>query len=229
MTKNSPPLRAIKSFVLRSGRLTPGQKNALENYWPKFGLDFKHEPLDLNQLCNGYGALKLEIGIGNGDALISMAANDTNSLYIGIEVHQPGVGRCLNNIQKTGLSNVRLIAHDAIEVMQYMLPPESLDRIFLFFPDPWHKKRHHKRRIVNRQFRDLGHGLLKPGGCFHFATDWQNYAEHMAVELLSDTRFANQGDEQGYCRRPAYRPVTHFEQRGRNLGHGVWDLLFEKA
>ena len=228
MTENNQLLRPIKSFVLRSGRLTPGQKNALENYWPEYGLDFKREPLELSQLCDGFSALKLEIGIGNGDALISMAANDTDSLYIGIEVHQPGVGRCLNNIQKNGLSNVRLIAHDAVEVMQTMLPAESLDRILLFFPDPWHKKRHHKRRIVNQQFRDLAYDLLKPGGCLHFATDWQDYAEHMAAELLSDNRYANLGNEKGFCEHPSYRPVTHFEKRGRKLGHGVWDLIFEK-
>ena len=228
MNENSSPRRAIKSYVRRSGRLTPGQKNALDNYWSEFGFDFRREVLDIGHIRGSFKALKLEIGIGNGDALVKMAANDTESLYLGIEVHQPGIGRCLNNIHKNQLSNIRLISHDAIEVMQYMLPPESLDSILLFFPDPWHKKRHHKRRIVNQQFRDLSHGLLKTGGCLHFATDWQDYAENMAIELFSDTRFSNLGNESGYCERPAYRPVTHFEKRGRNLGHGVWDLMFQK-
>jgi len=228
MIKNSPPRRAIKSFVRRSGRLTPGQKNALENYWSEFAFEFRHEPLEVDRIGDDFKAIKLEIGIGNGDALINMAANDAESLYIGIEVHQPGIGRCLNNIHENNLPNVRLISHDAIEVMQHMLPPQSLDRILLFFPDPWHKKRHHKRRIVNQQFRDLSHGLLKTGGDLHFASDWQDYAEHMAAELLSDSRFSNLGKESGYCERPAYRPVTHFEKRGRNLGHGVWDLMFQK-
>jgi tRNA (guanine-N7-)-methyltransferase len=125
------------------------------------------------------------------------------------------------------MSNVRVIRHDAIEVMQQMLPAQSLDRVFLFFPDPWHKKRHNKRRIVNRRFRDLLARLLKPGACLHIATDWQDYAEHMAAEMLSDTRFKNLGDEYGYARRPAYRPATRFENRGVKLGHGVWDLVFE--
>ena len=174
-----------------------------------------------------YDALKLEIGIGNGDALISMAQNDPQSMYLGVEVHESGVGRCLANIHQQALSNVRLIRHDAIEVLQHMLPPRSLDRVFLFFPDPWHKKRHHKRRIVNARFRDLLAVLLKPGACLHMATDWQEYAEYMAVELLSDSRYMNTGDTRGYAQRPDYRPVTRFENRGLKLGHGVWDLIFE--
>ncbi|MCP4186679.1 MAG: tRNA (guanosine(46)-N7)-methyltransferase TrmB [Gammaproteobacteria bacterium] len=229
MIEKPHALRSIKSFVRRSGRLTPGQKSALDLYWPIYGLDFGQQLLDLDKLSSDFQAIKLEIGIGNGDALISMAAQDTQSLYLGIEVHQPGIGRCLNNIHNNELSNIRLIAHDAVEVMQHMLPAISLDRILLFFPDPWHKKRHHKRRIVNQQFRDLAHGLLKPGGCVHFATDWQDYAEHMAAELLSDKRFENHGDASGFSFCPAYRPVTHFERRGRNLGHGVWDLVFGKT
>jgi len=228
MTINSPHPRAIKSYVLRSGRLTPGQKNALRQYWPKYGLEFAPARIDLETMATGFAALKLEIGIGNGDALISMATNDKTSLYIGIEVHQPGIGRCLNNIEQHKLDNVRLVSHDAIEVMEEMLGVQSLDRILLFFPDPWHKKRHHKRRIVNQHFRDLTFSCLKPGGVLHAATDWQDYATHIAAEFLGDQRFNNLGDESGYAQCPEYRPLTRFEQRGRKLGHGVWDLLFAK-
>ncbi len=228
MTEKPPAIRSIKSFVRRSGRLTPGQKSALDLYWPIYGLDFRQQLLESDKLSSGFQAIKFEIGIGNGDALIEMAEHDPQSLYLGIEVHQPGIGRCLNNVVRKSLSNVRLISHDAIDVMQHMLPVTSLDRILLFFPDPWHKKRHNKRRIVNQQFRDLCFSLLKPGGHLHMATDWLDYAEHMAAELLGDTRFINHGDSTGFCARPDYRPVTHFEQRGIKLGHGVQDLLFQK-
>ena len=228
MTKNTLPERAIRSFVRRSGRLTPGQRNALEQYWPIYGHDFQRRTLDIGNVCSEFESIKLEIGIGNGDALINMAENDPKALYFGIEVHQPGIGRCLKNINDRNLDNVRLISHDAIEVMQHMFPERSLDQILLFFPDPWHKKRHHKRRIVNQQFRDLACRLLNTGGSVHFTTDWQNYAEHMADELFSDQRFGNLGDGNGFVSRPHYRPTTHFEKRGLNLGHGVWDLVFEK-
>jgi len=219
----------IKSYVRRGGRLTPGQKKALVEYWPLYGIDFALSRIDLSVIASGFEGLKLEIGFGSGEALISMAKNDPKCLYLGIEVHQSGVGRCLNSIHANAISNVRVIKHDAIEVMQQMLPAQSLDRVFLFFPDPWHKKRHNKRRIVNQRFRDLLARLLKPGACLHIATDWQDYAEHMAAEMLSDRRFSNKGDENGYARRPAYRPATRFENRGLKLGHGVWDLVFENT
>ncbi len=227
MTNNDTPTRTIKSYVRRSGRLTPGQKKALEQYWPLYGIDFQPAQIETCKLTGGFVGLKLEIGIGNGDALISMAQNDPQSMYLGVEVHESGVGRCLANIHQQALPNVRLIRHDAIEVLQHMLSPQSLDRVFLFFPDPWHKKRHHKRRIVNARFRDLLSVLLKPRACLHMATDWQEYAEYMAAELLFDPRYMNKGDTRGYAQRPVYRPVTRFENRGLKLGHGVWDLIFE--
>ncbi len=217
----------IKSYVRRGGRLTPAQKKALVEYWPLYGVDFASSPTNLTAIASGFEGLKLEIGFGSGEALISMAKNDLKCLYLGIEVHESGVGRCLNSIHANAMSNVRVIKHDAIEVMQQMLPAQSLDRVFLFFPDPWHKKRHNKRRIVNQRFRDLLARLLKPGACLHIATDWQDYAEHMAAEMLSDPRFKNLGDENGYASRPAYRPATRFENRGLKLGHSVWDLVFE--
>jgi tRNA (guanine-N7-)-methyltransferase len=225
MTTPEPPTREIKSYVRRAGRITPSQKTALKRYWPEYGIEFDTTSL---QLPTDYTALKLEIGIGNGDALIEMARSDPGSLYLGVEVHEPGIGRCLNHIVRHGLENVRLIRHDAIEVLRHMVPPGSVDRILLFFPDPWHKKRHHKRRIVNARFRDLVFRALKPGGVIHVATDWQDYAEWIAQQFLGDDRFENEGDAAGYCERPLYRPQTRFELRGRRLGHGVWDLMFAK-
>lgn len=229
MTEDSKVNRAIRSFARRSGRLTLGQKNALNEYWPLYGLNFEQAIEGVSQAINGFQSVNLEIGFGNGDALIEMAGNQPETIYIGVEVHTPGVGRCLNNIEQNDMTNVRLISHDAIEVMQHMVPAQSLDRILLFFPDPWHKKRHHKRRIVNQNFRDLAFSLLKSEGQLHFATDWQNYAEHMAEELLSDERFSNRGNSDGFAPRPDYRPLTKFEQRGLKLGHGVWDLVFQKT
>ncbi len=225
MTVNEAEKRSIRSFVRRGGRITPSQQKALENYWPRYGIEYSTAPLELPA---EFSAVRLEIGIGNGDALISMAAGDPGTLYIGVEVHEPGIGRCLNAIESEGLQNVRLIKHDAIEVLARMIPPGSLERVLLFFPDPWHKKRHHKRRIVNANFRDLVHAALAPGGVIHAATDWQDYAEWIAEQFLADRRFRNLGDEHGYAPCPDYRPQTRFENRGRRLGHGVWDLLFAK-
>lgn len=217
--------RSIRSFVRRGGRLTPSQRNALQLYWPQYGLEYQQAMPELPQ---GFDALKLEIGIGNGDALIHMASSDPGSLYIGIEVHEPGIGRCLNNIEQQQLKNVRLIRHDAIEVLENMIEPGTVDRVLLFFPDPWHKKRHHKRRIVNKRFRELIGRALRPEGEIHIATDWQDYAESIAEQLLDDPGFINRGDASGYIEAPNYRPQTRFEQRGLRLGHGVWDLLFAK-
>jgi tRNA (guanine-N7-)-methyltransferase len=226
MPDEDPSKRSIRSFVRRGGRLTPSQRHAIETWWSEYGVEFQQ---GMPALPDGFGAFKLEIGIGNGDALIHMAGSDRDSLYLGVEVHEPGIGRCLNNIEKLQLSNVRLIKHDAIEVLEQMIDATVLDRILLFFPDPWHKKRHHKRRIVNQRFRDLAHRALKPGGTLHVATDWQDYAESIAEQLLDDDRFVNMGNADGHVERPDYRPLTRFEQRGLRLGHGVWDLVFTKA
>ena len=226
MSDEDPSKRAIRSFVRRGGRLTPSQRQGIDAYWPLYGIEFQR---GLPALPGGFKSAKVEIGIGNGDALIHMAANDRDSLYLGIEVHEPGIGRCLNNIHKLQLSNLRLIRHDAIEVLEQMIDASSLDRILLFFPDPWHKKRHHKRRIVDQRFRDLIHLALKPGATIHIATDWQDYAESIAQQFLEDERFDNQGNADGHVERPDYRPQTRFEQRGLRLGHGVWDLMFTKS
>lgn len=221
--------RSIRSFVKRTGRLTQGQRYALENYRSLYGLDFQAQTrLDFEQIFANSNAVKLEIGFGNGDSLVQMAKQDPDCNYIGIEVHDPGVGHCLNRVHEEGLCNLKLISHDAIEVLKHMIPAGSLDAVFLFFPDPWHKKRHHKRRIVNQQFRDLLVHAMKPGSVLHMATDWLEYAEHMAADLFSDQRFENSGNEQGYSSKPEYRPETRFERRGKRLGHGVWDLLFSR-
>jgi len=221
--------RSIRSFVKRAGRITTAQKAALKECWPQYGLEYEQgSVLDFAQLFPGLEKIKLEIGFGNGDALVQMAAQDPHSAYLGIEVHEPGVGHCLHQLQQGQLNNVRLIAHDAVEVLEHMIPAGSLDRVFLFFPDPWHKKRHHKRRIVNAYFRELLVKCLKPGADLHMATDWQDYAEVMAEEMLADARFENLGDAEGYSAKPGYRPETRFERRGQRLGHGVWDLLFRK-
>jgi tRNA (guanine-N7-)-methyltransferase len=226
MPDEDPSKRSIRSFVRRGGRLTPSQRHAIETWWSEYGIEFQQ---GMPALPDGFASFKLEIGIGNGDALIHMADSDRDSLYLGVEVHEPGIGRCLNNIEKLQLSNVRLIKHDAIEVLEQMVGESELDRILLFFPDPWHKKRHHKRRIVNQRFRDLAHRALKSGGTLHVATDWQDYAESIAEQLIDDDRFVNMGDANGHVERPDYRPLTRFEQRGLRLGHGVWDLMFSKV
>ena len=214
---------------MRTGRKTEGQRYALEHYWPRYGLEFDATTaLDFSRLFPNSHGVKLEIGFGMGDSLVQMAQQDSAHGYIGIEVHTPGVGHCLAKLHEAEITNLRLISHDAIEVLESMIPPQSLDAVFLFFPDPWHKQRHHKRRIVNQQFRDLVFRALKPGGVLHMATDWQDYARHMARECCADERFANLGDEQGFSPKPDYRPTTKFERRGERLGHGVWDLLFAR-
>ncbi len=225
MVPDEPRKRSIRSYVLRTGRMTPGQQRALETHWPSYGIDFAATPL-----CwpPGYRSIRLEIGIGNGDALLAMAAAEPACLYLGVDVHAPGIGRCLNQIERRGLDNVRLIRHDAVEVLEHMIPPATIDRILLFFPDPWPKKRHHKRRLVNARFRDLAYAALAPGGEIHVATDWQDYAEDIAAQFLADARFANRGDAAGFAKRPDYRPPTRFEARGRRLGHEVRDLVFVK-
>ena len=211
--------RSIRSFVRRGGRITPSQQKALEELWPDYGIDYRPAPMEFP---GDYSAVRLEIGFGNGDALLHMAAADPGRLYLGVEVHEPGVGHCLHRAAQRGIANIRVIRHD-------MIPPATLERVLLFFPDPWHKKRHHKRRIVNAGFRDLLHRALLPAGVFHAATDWRDYAEWIADEFAGDARFASLGDERGFCPCPDYRPETRFERRGQRLGHGTWDLMFQKT
>lgn len=226
MSNDSPAfLRRIRSFVKREGRLTPGQQNAINTGWPLFGLE-PNVSINTLELFGNDNPVTLEIGFGNGESLVDMAANNPNRNYIGIEVHRPGVGHLLRRVIEKELSNVRVFNADAIEVLQHAIPEKSLNCVQLFFPDPWHKKRHHKRRIVQASFLDMIHAKLKHDGRFHAATDWENYAEHILETLTTHSGFVN-CSKMDYAERPEHRPLTKFENRGLRLGHGVWDLIFE--
>ncbi len=216
-----PPIR---SFVLRAGRMGPGQQRALDELGSRFVLPYRAEPLDLAAAFGRHAPVVLEIGFGMGDATAQIAAALPGTDFIGIEVHAPGVGALLKRIGEQGLTNLRLIRHDAVEVLQHMIPPGSLAGVHLYFPDPWHKKRHHKRRLIQPAFVQLLVGRLAPGGYLHCATDWQPYAEQMLQVLGAEAGLVNTAE--GYAPRPSWRPQTKFEARGLKLGHGVWDLLF---
>jgi len=222
----TPQRRRIRSFVRREGRLTAGQQRALDELFPRFGIEGGDTPLDFAALYGRDAPTILEIGFGNGDTLATIARNNPDNNYLGIEVHRPGVGHLLMRIEEYGLNNVRVMCADAVEVLQRQIADNSLDSVYLFFPDPWHKKRHHKRRQVQPEWAQLIRRKLKIGGRLHMATDWQEYAEHMLDTLNSAEGYTNQAGAVGYVERPAYRPVTKFEQRGTRLGHGVWDLIF---
>lgn len=218
--------RSIQSFVRRTGRLTPSQQRALETLWPEFGIDYAAEKLDFEPLFGRPGPVTLEIGFGNGDTLVELAAAEPDRNFIGIEVHDPGIGHCLLRIRDEGINNLRIIKHDAIEVLTHQVPPASLHRINLYFPDPWPKKRHHKRRIVQLPFLKLCGAALVPGGSLQVATDWQDYAEHIDATIAASTIFecAERREHDGSS--PIERPVTKFERRGMRRGHRIWDWRF---
>jgi tRNA (guanine-N7-)-methyltransferase len=220
---NSPFMRRIRSFVKREGRLTPGQARALEKSWPIHGRDVSMGPLP--QAKNAV----LEIGFGNGSSLLEMALAAPARQFIGIEVHRPGVGALLIGMAENQIENLLVYQEDAIEVLTHCVPDASLARLQLYFPDPWPKKKHHKRRIVQPDFAALVLQKLQPGGVFHLATDWENYAEHMQVVMDAAPGFENMAGAGQYSPKPNYRPTTKFEQRGQRLGHGVWDLLYCKS
>lgn len=221
--------RPIRSYVLRQGRLTPGQQSAFERLWPVWGVDFTvGQQLNCRELFDNDHPVVLEIGFGNGESLAHYALHHPHINYVGIEVHRPGVGHLLLKIEELGLTNLRLICHDAIEVLHAM-PDDSLAGMMLFFPDPWHKKRHRKRRILQPAFIRQMERLINKGGSFHAATDWEDYARQMMETLSQSGKFENTAGGGNYCSRPDERPLTKFEQRGQRLGHGVWDLLFEKT
>lgn len=223
------PRRSIRSYVLRDGRLTPGQQRAFETLWPRWGIEFSDTPLDLVHLFGNDRPVYLEIGFGNGESLATMAECHPERNYIGVEVHRPGVGHLLLRVEKLGLHNVRLMRHDAVEVLDAMIPDACLAGVYLFFPDPWHKRRHHKRRILQAPMLDRLARVIRPGGCFHAATDWEDYAGHMMAVLGADSaRFRNTAGKGRFVPRPEDRPPTKFERRGHRLGHGVWDLVFER-
>ena len=222
-------IRKVKSFVLREGRLTNGQAAAIEQYWPTMGLDYTKDPINMEEIFGRSAPVTLEIGFGMGKSLVEMAKNAPEQNFIGIEVHRPGVGACLMDAGELGLTNLRVYQHDGVEVMADSIGSESLDCVQLFFPDPWHKKRHHKRRIVQPEFVESIRRHLKIGGVFHMATDWENYAEHMLEVMNGAEGFDNTSESGDYIPRPDSRPLTKFEQRGHRLGHGVWDLMFKRT
>lgn len=234
MTQNSNPvlsdlpahLRRIRSFVRREGRLTEGQQAAIREGWPRWGVDFVPTQVDWDQIFGRQAPRFLEIGFGMGGATAEIARAHPQQDYLGIEVHRPGVGNLLKLIEQDGLTNLRLMTHDAVDVVEQMIAAESLDGILIFFPDPWHKARHHKRRLIQPEFVRKLVTRLKPGGTIHCATDWENYAEQMLEVLSAEPALENTAG--GYAPRPAYRPLTKFENRGLKLGHGVWDLVFRR-
>lgn len=222
-------LRRIRSFVRRQGRLTKGQQHALDTLWPVMGTDYQAKPLNLDALFGREAPVTLEIGFGMGASLITMAIAKPEHNFLGIEVYLPGGGACLACAKKAGISNLRVIFHDAVEVLEKMIPDASLELLQLFFPDPWHKVRHNKRRIIQPPFVELVGRKLSKDGVFHMATDWQPYAEHMLAVMSATKSFRNLSVAGDYIPRPASRPLTKFEQRGQRLGHGVWDLMFDKG
>lgn len=226
MSEEPIRMRKVRSFVRREGRVTAGQQRALEDHWDQFGLDFQEHKLVFQEVFGRDAALNLEIGFGNGDALISMASTFPEEDFLGIEVFTAGAGRVIGHAVEHGLTNIRVMLLDAVEVLQSMIPDQSLDRVYVFFPDPWHKKRHHKRRLINQTNVSLICQKLKSGGDFFLATDWENYAEQMLQVLSGES--ALQNVHKDYAPRNERRPLTRFEQRGQRLGHGVWDLHFQK-
>jgi len=219
--------RRIRSFVLRQGRLTKGQARALETVFPKFGINYAPELLDLNATFNRADSKKiLEIGFGMGETTAKIAQTLLECDFLAAEVHTPGVGALLKLIDELGLTNIRVIQHDVVEVLQNMLADASLDGVHIFFPDPWHKKRHHKRRLIQAEFVKLLCSKLKVGGYLHVATDWQEYAEWVLEVLSAEPQLQNTAKD--YALKPSYRPLTKFENRGLKLGHGVWDMVFTR-
>lgn len=221
--------RPIRSYVLRTGRMTPGQERAFRENWQRWGLDHADGQLDYGAAFGRSGPTVLEIGFGMGQSLVSMAqaAPDTN--FIGVEVHSPGVGKLLHGMAEHDLHNIRVYCHDAVEILRDCILQDSLDTIQIFFPDPWHKKRHHKRRLIQPAFVDQLVTRLRSGGILHLATDWQHYAEQMMEVLSASNGLSNSFGAGQFAPRPEHRPLTKFERRGERLGHGVWDLVFSRC
>lgn len=228
MTSDQAP-RRIRSFVKRQGRITPGQQAAVRNLLSQYGLNLEQGEVDLVQSFGRDAPVALEIGCGNGDAMIEMAQQHPEWNFIGVEVYEPGVGRLLANVEKHGLQHVRVCMHDAVEVLRQNISDASLSRVMIYFPDPWHKKRHNKRRLVQPEFVALLVQKLVVGGELHMATDWADYAEQMLEVANQAPALQNTAPDGGYVPRPDFRPLTKFEQRGQRLGHGVWDLIYTRT
>ena len=226
MSDQTPPRRSIRSFVVRAGRMGPGQVRALTELGPRFVLPFEANRFDFDAAFGRSAPRVLEIGFGMGDATATIAQALPATDFIGVEVHTPGVGALLKRIGELALTNLRLIQHDAVDVLEHMIAPDSLAGVHVFFPDPWHKKKHNKRRLIQPPLVALLASRLAPGGYVHCATDWQPYAEQMLAVLSAEAALVNSAA--GYAPKPAWRPLTKFEHRGLQLGHGVWDLLFTR-
>lgn len=222
-------MRRIRSFVKREGRLTKGQASALERLMPVWGITApaKGQHIEMAELFECEAPVTLEIGFGMGHSLVAMAKAAPERNFIGVEVHRPGVGACLMEAEQQGVANLRVIEFDAVEVLEQWLSDACLDRVQIFFPDPWHKTKHHKRRLIQPGFVQLLRRKMQPGGVLHLATDWENYAEHMLEVMLAASGYENLSADNTYIPRPDERPLTKFEQRGHRLGHGVWDLQFK--
>lgn len=220
--------KSIRSFVIRAGRITVGQKNAFEHWWPHYGLSLSKGSLAIDAAFGRQASVVLEIGFGMGDSLLAMARQEPEKNFIGIEVHPPGVGRVINAAGKEQINNLRVYMADAMDVLEDCIADNSIDRLQVYFPDPWHKKKHNKRRMIQAQFIQKLRLKLKTGGVLHLATDWENYAEQMLEVMTAAPGFKNLNAAGGYSERPDYRPITKFEKRGERLGHGVWDLLFAR-
>lgn len=224
---DSRPRARIRSFVLRAGRMGTGQQRALETLGPKFVVPYAVQPLDFPALFGRPAPVVLEIGFGMGDATAAIAQTLPGTDFLGVEVHTPGVGALLKHIGEKQIPNLRIVQHDAVEVLEHMIPPASLAGVHVFFPDPWHKKKHNKRRLIQPEFVAKLLTRLAPGGYLHCATDWQPYAEQMLEVLSAEPGLKNTAE--GYAPKPEYRPLTKFENRGLKLGHGVWDLVFRRV
>jgi tRNA (guanine-N7-)-methyltransferase len=222
------PRRTVRSFVVRAGRMIVAQDRAWTELWPRYGIETSGEPVDFTVTFGRAAPLTLEVGFGNGESLLALAAAHPERDYVGIEVHRPGIGHLMLRAEELGLGNVRAICRDAVEVLQQCVAPGSLAELLLYFPDPWPKKRHHKRRIVQPAFVELVASRLRPGGVLRMATDWQPYAEHMLEVASGCAALRNESPDGSYVPRPESRPVTRFERRGHRHGHGTWDLAFSR-
>ena len=221
--------RRVRSFVLRQGRTTPAQEQAFERHWQRYGLDYTGRPLDFDIAFARHAPLVLEIGFGNGEQLLHAARHEAQNNLVGIEVHRPGVGRLMNALAADDLEHVRIYRHDAVEVLEYEVLPARLDEVRIYFPDPWPKKRHHKRRLIQPAFVELIASRVRAGGLLHLATDWAEYAEQMLDVVGACAHWRNLATSGPWSARPHWRIETHFERRGLRLGHGVFDLLFTRT
>ncbi|RLA04403.1 MAG: tRNA (guanosine(46)-N7)-methyltransferase TrmB [Gammaproteobacteria bacterium] len=220
--------RPIRSFVIRSARMTTAQQKALDQHWEHYGIEAEESMLDYGQLFGRTANTYLEIGFGMGQSLVKMAGLRSEDNFIGADVCQPGIGAVIGGAERIGLNNLKIHQGDAVELMRQRIPAESLSGVYVFFPDPWPKRRHHKRRLIQPEFVEVISSRLKPGGYLHVATDWQDYAGHISKTLQASPTLTNCADDGPYSPRPDYRSLTKYEARGQRLGHGVWDIIYRR-